>query len=302
MEYQEFKDCVVDALKKELQQNDQIEIHSIMKNNARKLDGLMVLREGTSIAPALYLNRYYEEYQKGSTLGSIVGEITDFYKVGRELGEGLDLDFYQDFSKVRDHIFFKLIHYETNKELLAQIPHIRTMDLAVTFYLRMEHEMLGNILIQIYNSHLKMWEKTTAQLYEIAMKNSPAQLPVELRSMREIVEEMIPEDPSEISREDRSLPQIDNELFVLTNYVRQFGAACILYPGVLSKFAMTIGNDFYLLPSSVHEMILVPARPQYCKEELVQMVQSVNATQLEPEEVLSDSVYFYSKRLRKIIY
>ncbi len=302
MEYEEFKNCVVESVKKELSSKEKIEIHSMMKNNSKKMDGLMVFREGSTIAPALYLNEYFEEYQKGEPIGSIVGEITDFYKYEKDKADTIDIEFFKDYDQIREHIFFKLINYDRNREQLAKIPHIRTLDLAIVFYCRLRHDTMGDIMIQIYNSHMQMWKAGLDDLYEVAMKNSQKKLPIELKSMNEVIRETLLQDAAEIEREDVHQVCVDDNMYVLTNYLRQYGAACMLYPTVLSKFAMTIGSDFYIIPSSVHEVILLPARKDYTKEKLEEMVRQVNKTHVAQEDVLSDSVYIFSKKIKKIIF
>ncbi len=301
MEYQEFKKCVVDSLEKELQGAGKIEIHRVQKNNRKELDGLMVLREGCSVAPALYLNEYYDDYQKGCTLGSIVGEITDFYKYGKDDTKGIDMDFYRDYEKVKEHVMFRVINYEKNRELLEKVPYIHVMDLAMVFYCKYNHSRLGNIMILIYNSHLQMWKVEAVDLYEDAMENTPKKLPVELRTMAEIMRESIMGEELELTEKELENFPMDESIYVLTNYLRQYGAAAMFYPNVLNRFSMAVGGDFYIIPSSVHEVLLLPAR-DYKQEHLQQMVVQVNETQVAPEEVLSNSVYRYSKKLKKILY
>ncbi len=302
MEYEEFKKHVVTYVKKELQEDERVEIHHVTKNNALQLDGLMVMREGSNAAPVLYLNDFYKEYCKGCSLGSIVGEITNFYQYGRSFGDDLDISFYKDFKSVKDHLYYKLVNYEKNKEELANMPHVRTLDLALVFYCRMHHEKMGIILVQIYNSHLKLWNVSDTELYRLARKNTEKDLPPEIVTMDEIVEEAMRQDPADLMREDRHMSDRDNDMYVLTNYLRQYGAAAMMYQGVLARFAMTIGSDFYIIPSSVHEVILLPAHHTLEKKQLEALVREVNRTQVEEEEVLSDNVYFYSKTMRKILY
>lgn len=301
MEYQEFKDCIVDSLEKELGEQGKIEVHKVQKNNRKELDGLMVLREGCSVAPALYLNEYYEDYQKGCTLNSIVGEITDFYKYGRDNTSGISMDFYKDYASVREHILYRLINYEKNKELLEKLPHIHVLDLAMVFYCKYEHPQLGNIMILIYNSHLPLWNVDAAQLYDVAMENTPAKLPVELRSMADIMRESMLSEEMDLNEQDLSQLPGEEAIYVLTNSIRQYGAAAMLYPNVLHRFAMALGGDFFIIPSSVHEVLLIPVR-DYQQELLKEIVIQVNETQVAPDEVLADSVYRYSKKLKKILY
>jgi len=88
--------------------------------------------------------------------------------------------------------------------------------------------------------------------------------------------------------EDNMVP-----MFVATNSKKVNGAGVILYDGLLRTFAEKIGGDFFILPSSVHEVIFVPANGDIDARHLIQMVKEVNATEVAPDEVLSDNVYMY---------
>ena len=85
-------------------------------------------------------------------------------------------------------------------------------------------------------------------------------------------------------------------MYVLSNQKRVFGAAGLLYDRVLSDAGVRLEDDFYVLPSSVHEVILVPDHVAGSEKELRIMVHEVNHTQVEPEEILSESVYHYDRK------
>lgn len=82
---------------------------------------------------------------------------------------------------------------------------------------------------------------------------------------------------------------------ILSNARRVHGAACVLYPGVLERLAWKEGRDLYVIPSSVHEMILLPDIGAQQPMELKEIIREVNRTQVDPAEVLSDSLYRYSR-------
>jgi len=88
---------------------------------------------------------------------------------------------------------------------------------------------------------------------------------------------------------------ISADMFVLTNISRINGAACMLYEDVLSNFANSIDSDLYILPSSIHEVIIVPQVNNLDKTELCQMVKEVNAEGVADDEILSDHVYVYNR-------
>ena len=84
-------------------------------------------------------------------------------------------------------------------------------------------------------------------------------------------------------------------MYVATNPRRVFGASCILYPGTLEAFARRCRRNFYVLPSSIHETILIPALPELRAEEMEDMVHEVNEATLAEEEFLSNHVYLYRR-------
>ena len=155
------------------------------------------------------------------------------------------------------------------------------------FYTDFERVKKGLACRLIYNSHLEMWGITKEKLCEAARKNTPELFPPEFAGMEEILGEAFREREGE--EEDR-LP-----MYVLTNRERRFGAVNILYDGVLAEIAEKLQDDLYILPSSVHECIIVPRCVSSSQEELEEMVRSINCTQVLPEEVLSDHVYCYER-------
>lgn len=82
-------------------------------------------------------------------------------------------------------------------------------------------------------------------------------------------------------------------MYVATNTDNSIGAAILLYDGVLKTFAEQTGGDFYILPSSIHETMFVPAYGKRDDAFMLSMVRNVNRENVAPEEVLSDNVYYY---------
>lgn len=93
-------------------------------------------------------------------------------------------------------------------------------------------------------------------------------------------------------------PEMFPPMYVITNKQNLYGAVCILYPDVLKDVAQKLDSDFYVLPSSVHETIAVPAENLDINHasSLKAMVREVNQSELTPEEVLSDNVYYYCRK------
>jgi hypothetical protein len=295
MTYPEFKEAIIAYIRHALNKTVQVSIHPITKNNHIVLDGLTIMENNCNISPTIYLNYYYDELLAGKQLSVIQEHILQTYHSSKP-EENIDVRFYTDYENISDKILFKLIHAKKNEELLKEIPHILYLDLAIVFYCLISTTPTGSATILIHNQHLNFWNIQTNDLYQQALQNTPSHLKAEIKNMNDIMQELLTDAELDDCLEEDSAP-----MYVLTNNQKLYGAGCILYSDVLSQFAMRLETDLYILPSSVHEVILLPAASNTSVEELNQMVCDVNETQVLSEEVLSDHIYFYSLSKKEIL-
>lgn len=299
MEINEFAEKVCNAVKKELGTGYRVECKEVRKNNGVILHGLLVLGEERNVAPTIYLDTFLEAYEAGATFKSILQRLVEICREDM-LKETVDMEFFRSFEQVRDRICYRLIGRKGNEELLEDIPYIEFLDLAICFYYAYHSDALGDGTILIHNSHLELWETCTAELFGLAKRNTQKLFPWVCSSLAEVLGEMAgqeigPEDAAEQEEFLREMP-----LQVLSNARRTHGAICMLYPGVLEALAHKEGRNFYILPSSVHEVILLADTGAGSAGELKKMVAEVNSTQVAPEEVLSDSLYYYDSTDKRV--
>ena len=178
-----------------------------------------------------------------------------------------------------------------------KIPHIKILDLAIIFNCLVDADETGNATILIYNQHLSLWNITKDDLYHLAMKNTPALLTYELRDMSDVLIELMAGVPCNSMKEEFEYMV---PMYVLSNKSKLNGSGCIFYHNLLHNLCEKLECDLYILPSSIHEVILIPAYDHDSYDELTSMVKEVNSTQLSKEEILSDHVYFYSRETGQI--
>lgn len=292
MNYTDFKTSVLASLESGLNPLASLQVSDIIKNNDTHMDGLTMLHAGQNLSPTVYLNHYYRQYQKGRPIPDILADIRAVFKEHQDDGP-IDVSFFTDYERVKSRVIFKLVSYARNRELLERIPHIRFLDLAIVFNCLLESGSSGTATILIHNQHLSYWHITKDDLYALALANTPALLTSELHSMTEIVNDLFREETPLFLKETA---QISRNMYVLTNQHKLNGAVCVLYPGLMRGIAEKLGSDLFILPSSVHEVLLIPASERTSAAELTEMVQDVNATQLAREEILSDHVYYFSRK------
>lgn len=289
----EFSAKLLKELKKIIPNDQRVEFNSIMKNNGVTEEAVSILEKNKNISPTIYLTEFYEWYKEGVELEFLAAEIVrrnNEYK----LEQSLDIGFFVNYEKAKHRIVFKLINRQMNKKLLERIPYIEYMDLVMVFYYLIQDKDSGNATILIHNSHLKMWEVTVEEVYEQACINTPNLLPAAITGMKEIIQQMMGE-----AAEKEALFEEEVQMYVMTNSMKMNGAATMAYPNVVRNFANAVGKNVYIIPSSVHEVILVPETGTEGGR-LNDMVREVNETQVDPKEVLADHVYYYDREENEI--
>lgn len=271
----------------------------VLKNNSLELDSLVLLKEGKNFSPNIYLESYYEAYQQGVKINELIVRLCNIYQ--NCTVPIVEEQFSYTFEQMKSYIIYRLVSYDRNRKLLEKVPHIRYLDLAITYHCLVREDEEGIGTIRITNEHMGLWKTQLKELHELAAENTKRLFPVSIRSMEEVIRAMLDENlvdsEIELSHEmsrfcTDSFPS--QNMYILSNQKGINGAACLLYTNVLHDISDWFQSNFYIFPSSIHELILVPASDSNSRKEYTEMVREINATQVAPEEVLSDRIYYYS--------
>lgn len=294
LSYEEFKNEVKASIKDYLPEeyeNAEVSIMEATKNNDSTYDVLMVKRGGDSVTPRIPLWPFYKKYTDRDGKGDIhlyVSSIASQYEAAANRDLDPELVSPQrilDFESVKDKITCRLINAKLNEKYLADKPHTFVEDLAVIYSIYLKPDASIPITNDLMESH---WGVTVKDLHDIALSNMEKVNPSKIMNIEEILTSSfgIPASPMVIP------------MYVLTNETKIYGASVILNPDMLEKAAETLGtDDFYILPSSVHEVIVIPADMGE-DEEFMDMVWEINRSEVLPEEVLSDNIYAYDSKER----
>lgn len=303
MEFTNFTTLVRDEVERRTGDCYRVRLNDVRKNNGVVLRGLTVMQDDSNISPTIYLNQYYEEYANGrATLVNVVNDVMDTYHRNK-VNQSVDMRYFLNYDSVKQRVVYKLVNTEKNKELLEDIPHIEFLDLSIVFQCMVSQEELGTASILIHNVHLKLWDVSVERLYEAAKENTQRLQEYEIKGMTDVLcEIMRAEDPDEFNYEEFMEEFSDSvPMYVLSNKSRVEGAACMLYPDLIRDFADAIGSSFYIIPSSVHELLLLPAEHDEESGEIKSMIKEINDTQVSTEEILSYSLYFFDREEGKIV-
>lgn len=278
------------------------EVKKVRKNNGILLHGLMISSEGQTVVPTIYLESYLEACESGTPFEEVICSLLAIYQKGTPQGN-IDMEFFRHYGAVKDKICYRLIGRKGNEALLDEMPHVDFLDMAICFYYAYQGETLGEGSILIHNSHMEMWKVSVADLLAVARENTPQLLPWECSGIKEILNELEGADMDGSGLEMGDGMEESSQEFpmkILSNKKKLYGASCILYPGVLEEIAGE-GKSLYIIPSSMHETILLPYDKVKSAVYLKMIIYEMNRTQVAPEEVLSDSLYYYDSSRKEVV-
>lgn len=287
-----FADLVVNGLELYFGDGFSITTNDVVKNNGVTYLGVNI-NDGSRVAPIIYLNSFYERFSEGEDIESIVEHIISVYRANHTMPGNFCVEDFMDFEKVKPYLSCKLINADSNKELLKDVPHVIFLDLALVFMFANHTDDGCGYSILIKREHLKNWNVTEDEIAELAIRNIKDNVLV--KSMADLMREMMGNDVIDIA------PPEQISMTVISNKTKQYGAVHILDTELLKEYADKEETDLIILPSSVHECILVPMSDEVNITEMASMVREVNATQLQAEEILSDHPYIYSREKDAVV-
>lgn len=299
MNLKAFEELVKENVSIRLGSRYEVTINKITKNNDTILSGLTIRQGDLNISPTIYLNEYYEGYEKGQyTLYSIVNHIIETYKKNKT-DKSVDMKFFLDFDSVRPFIVHRIINTERNKDFLKDVPHVEFLDLSIVFMAIINEYTNykdGLASITVTNSHCKIWEIGIDELVFTARQNTPRLMPATLKTMDEILMKA-----KASGAEDIPTSAYGSNMMVVSNNYGLYGASVMLDKNYLRDLSDAFGGNYYILPSSIHELIVLVDNFGTYSEELKEVVRSINATMVDPVEVLSDSVYYFDRENDRLL-
>lgn len=291
MVLKEFAEYIEQHILTGWMEDAQASVEAVRKNNGAFYQGLYIRRSKEPATPMVYLDDYYHMYRMGRPMEDILEQIREEYQWAMERVEECLFDL-SHYEYIRDRIIYRLVNFEKNRDMLMECPHIRLYDLAITFRWVAYQDSVGISSALITNEEIGLWNITLHELLLSAERNTRRLFPEKIAGMEDFIEE----NGGKIVERDCDYP-----MYIITNEQQINGASVILYEGVLQEFAMANEEDYYILPSSIHEMILIPAHEITDPPALFDMVREVNNTIVAKDDILSDSVYFYDYRQEKLV-
>lgn len=286
MDFDQFKIQVVDEMRERFPNLD-IGIQAVSKLQGESYTGLAVSPAGSNVAATMNLDYVYKRVEDGMPMETALHNIE---KQVAEIAGSMpqfDTRALMDYDQMKEKLTLQMIPIAGNEEKLSEIPHRAVEDMALVYRFEMESNEQGSASILVTNNMLQTYDITANQLHSDALEAALENHPATLRNMNEVLRDMMGDAAGMF------LPDEPSPIWVATVEGGQNGACTIQYPDFLDQAAETMGGDFYVLPSSIHEVLFIADDGSMELSHLEEMVRSINEAEVAPADRLSDNVFHY---------
>lgn len=297
-----FAENVAEQIKEYLPehlQEGECRIVEITKNNNTRLVGLNFQVEENAVAPVIYMEPFYNKARQGEPMERIMEGIAVCIEESVKVQVGMKVKNVGDYRSIADSLTVAVVNTRANAAMLSEMPHEEIEDLSLICRITLLMETDGvNGSIRVTNDRLAEWGVTKEEVFKKAKENTLRDFPPELYSLENISKGSDMDE--NFLQEGKELPESAFPMYVLSNRQKDHGAAAVAFPQILERVDGLFSEGCYLLPSSVHEFIVVPKSEDASPQELGRLVRGVNKSHVSKQEILSDRVYEYDKETGKI--
>lgn len=287
MNIKEFSILVKDNIEKTFGKNYSVSITEVKKNNGVILNGITITKIGNNLAPTIYLEKFFEKYTNGENIENILTDIMNVYEQS-DKDKDISIDDVKYWDIVKDYIYPILGGKIEWNENMDEYVSSEICDLKVFYVIDLsEMGIFDNSTIRVKESLFENWEVSYLKLHNTAIQNLISKKEVSFKSMFDTLKELVN------SENDIEIPIEEMPLFVVSNKAKYYGANIVFNKIIMKQIRSKLGSDLVLIPSSVHEWIIMRESEDIDIENINEMIESVNLSQVDRNDWLSDHVYYF---------
>lgn len=295
MDYEQFKEQFTEDLKKNLEAKGHdiasVDIAPSQKLNQDGYDAISVKLENSMMGPSGNFSNLFAAYEKTDDYDLVLNHATRMMDDAISNMPSYDANQLTDYDFIKDKLVLEAVNAEKNASLLEKVPHKDMEDIAIVYRVLLGQMDDGIASVVVTNEMLEKMDITKEQLHQDALISSPEIRPVEVNTLFGTIAELIPDAGFMIQADGP-----EDRILVGTVADKHHGAGVIAYEGFLDEQAKKMGEDFYIIPCSIHEVLLVPESMAHDINVLKDMISDVNSCEVPPEDILSDNLYHYDSK------
>lgn len=271
---------------------------TVIKNNISKL-GITIELPNVKVTPIIYVDDMYDYYKNVNDLDyTLKKAISMIENEINSIKNKFDDNIYNEIKDIKGNVLPRLVNTKRNQVMLNDIPHREFLDMSIIYYIEKYDFKLDMVRsIRITNDLMKSQNLSEEQLYHNSMKNMLEKEKSLLTPMIKIIMKL--RFGTDIKLEGKGITKddfLDGEFIVLSNEHGINGSRQMLNINTLIKASEIAKSDLYILPSSIHEVLIISVNEiNASPSELKDMVSEVNLSEVSEEERLTDNVYIFRR-------
>ena len=294
MDFETFKEELREDMEKALYERTGTE-HSVNIQTVEKMnetyEALTIKPENSDIGVNINANELFRAYSDGMDYDRLVDGAVNKARDALENSPNFNIEAFKDYDKMKETLAMEVVSAERNADLLTTVPHKDMEDMAVVYRFVISTGVGESGSVLVTNKMLDEYGITPEQLHADAMKNAPEVRPMEIKGMGEVLAEQMGIENAEML--GFAIPPEQDQMLVASVKGNVHGAGVLAYEDFMDKASDRVGGSFFILPSSIHEILIIPDNGQFDLKSLENMVREVNATTVDPVDKLTDNVYHY---------
>lgn len=283
---QDLKDAMAD-----ISPGATVDVRSVEKLQEGSYTGITISPAGGNVGMNLNANQLFDQMQDGQSYEGVLAVAVSTAERGLHDMPAVDVSELMNYEAAKKYLCFDVVGSDRNADMLEKVPHTDKENISMVYRLQLDSTENGAATVLITNAMMEQFGVTKEQLHADAMENAQEIRPADFRTMAAVMAEMM-------GMPEEMMADMAPPMYVATNQDKVQGAAVMFYPDFMDQAAKELGGDIFILPSSVHEVLILPDDGNMNAQELKEMVTSINASEVSPEDRLTDSVYHYDAQER----
>ena len=283
---QDLKDAMAD-----ISPGATVDVRSVEKLQEGSYTGITISPAGGNVGMNLNANQLFDQMQDGQSYEGVLAVAVSTAERGLHDMPAVDVSELMNYEAAKKYLCFDVVGSDRNADMLEKVPHTDKENISMVYRLQLDSTENGAATVLITNAMMEQFGVTKEQLHADAMENAQEIRPADFRTMAAVMAEMM-------GMPEEMMADMAPPMYVATNQDKVQGAAVMFYPDFMDQAAKELGGDIFILPSSVHEVLILPDDGNMNAQELKEMVTSINASEVSPEDRLTESVYHYDAQER----
>lgn len=275
-----------------------ISVDEMRKENDRIYHAVTIPFPEEKVKFHIGLDGFYQRYQDGEGLDDCVGDIADLCIAYKDIENLKDIVDVADYEEIKGRLMIMLCDPELNQRYLEDKVYTRHGDFAAVYRVVLHKDEKDTISFPVTELLMKAWGISMKRLHKDAIIADKKRQPI-LNSLDDILGfgKAISEKPQNLLIEGAEYHPMITSILCLSNGNNMYGASLILHDDIMKRVGEILDSNFYVLPSSIHETLLIADVDNPSVEWLSSMVKEINEAEVKPEDKLSDKVQYYDRKL-----